>query len=74
MAPHEHAATMTADEGALIARRFADIDADIAATEAMPRPQDQDQDQDETFGEAEMAAVRAGITAALAPAARDSTA
>lgn len=70
MAPHEHTAAMTGDEDALIARRFADIDADIAATEAMPRPQD----QDEAFREAEVAAVRAGIAAALAPDARKRTA
>lgn len=72
MAPHGHAAATTGDEEALVARRFADIDADIAATEAMPRPLDQD--DDEAFGEAEMATVRAGIAAALAPDVRDSTA
>ncbi|MCP3760054.1 hypothetical protein [Streptomyces sp. TBY4] len=58
------------DEDILVARRFADIDADIAATEAMAPPQG----QDEEFDEADMAAVRAGIAQALAPEARDSAA
>ncbi|MFE4638321.1 hypothetical protein ACFRJ1_33810 [Streptomyces sp. NPDC056773] len=70
MAPHGHAAATTGDEEALVARRFADIDADIAATEAMAPPQG----QDEEFDEADMAAVRAGSAQALAPEARDSAA
>ncbi|MGW0395485.1 hypothetical protein ACWDYJ_32345 [Streptomyces sp. NPDC003042] len=58
------------DEDIVVARRFADIDADIAATEAMPAPPG----HDEEFDEADMAAVRAGIARALAPEARDSAA
>ncbi|MFD7836311.1 hypothetical protein [Streptomyces sp. NPDC059761] len=58
------------DEDVVVARRFAEIDADIAATEAMPAPPG----QDEAFDEADMAAVRAGIAQALASEARDSAA
>ncbi|WP_327305231.1 hypothetical protein OG730_18260 [Streptomyces sp. NBC_01298] len=53
---------MEINEDILVARRFADIDADIAATEAAAPPQD----WDEEFDEADMAAVRAGIAQALA--------
>lgn len=59
------------DEDIVVARRFAEIDADIAATEAMAPPSGRD---DEEFDEADMAAVRAGIAQALAPEARDSAA
>lgn len=58
------------DEDITVARRFAAVDADIAATEALPPPTG----QDDVFDEAELAAARAGIARALAPDARDSAA
>ncbi|MCJ0874161.1 hypothetical protein [Streptomyces sp. AP-93] len=61
---------MEINEDILVTRRFADIDADIAATEAMAPPQG----WDEEFDEADMAAVRAGVARALAPDARNSPA
>ncbi|MCX5199122.1 hypothetical protein OOK31_35440 [Streptomyces sp. NBC_00249] len=58
------------DEDVAVARRFADIDADIAATEAMPAPPGRSDD----FDEADLAAARAGIAQALATDARESAA
>ncbi|ATZ26134.1 hypothetical protein SLAV_21585 [Streptomyces lavendulae subsp. lavendulae] len=57
-------------EDIAVARRFADIDADIAATEALPAPTG----REDAFDEAELAAARAGIAQALTPDARDSAA
>ncbi|MEV7547241.1 hypothetical protein [Streptomyces sp. NPDC089915] len=58
------------DEDVTVARRFAQIDADIAATEAMPAPAG----RDDGFDDEELAAARAGIAQALAPDTRDSAA
>ncbi|MFE2288499.1 hypothetical protein ACFXDJ_30580 [Streptomyces sp. NPDC059443] len=58
------------DEDVTVARRFANIDADIAATEAMTAPPGQGDD----FDEADLAAARAGIAQALASDARESAA
>ncbi|MEU8436453.1 hypothetical protein AB0F18_26825 [Streptomyces sp. NPDC029216] len=58
------------DEDLIVARRFAEIDADIAATEAMAAPAG----RDDGFDDAELAAARTGIAQALAPDTRDSAA
>lgn len=49
------------EEDAVVARRFARIDAAISATEETPAPAD----SDEPFDEAEIVAARAGIAEAL---------
>ncbi|MFE2374030.1 hypothetical protein [Streptomyces sp. NPDC059398] len=50
-------------EDAVIARRFAAVDAEIAATEALPAPEGAETEVDE----AEITAALAGIAHALAP-------
>jgi hypothetical protein len=56
-------------EDAAVARRFAGIDAEIAATESLPAPSGQD-----GFDPQELAAARAGFAQALAQDAGDSAA
>ncbi|MFE7116100.1 hypothetical protein ACFU99_11840 [Streptomyces sp. NPDC057654] len=56
-------------EGAVVARRFAEADAAISATEALPAPEGIGPEADE----AELSAARAGIAEALAAEARDTT-
>jgi hypothetical protein len=53
------------EEDAAIRRRFAAVDAGIAATESLPEPADGTVD----FDEAELAAARSGMAQALAPSA-----
>ncbi|MFJ7204727.1 hypothetical protein ACIQWR_14445 [Streptomyces sp. NPDC098789] len=62
MASEERERFSISTDDALRTRRFADIDADIAATEAMPAPAG----WEDNFDEAEIAAAHAGIAQALA--------
>ncbi|MBT2406779.1 MULTISPECIES: hypothetical protein [unclassified Streptomyces] len=58
------------DEDTAVARRFAGIDADIAATEALPAPSGAEPE----FDDAELAAARAGMARALAQDMQESAA
>ncbi|MEU1788024.1 hypothetical protein ABZ553_19460 [Streptomyces sparsogenes] len=54
-------------EDDLVARRFAEVDAAISATEAMSAPET----ADPLIDEADLAAARTGITRALAPSTQE---
>ncbi|MEV0279881.1 hypothetical protein AB0I22_26300 [Streptomyces sp. NPDC050610] len=54
-------------EDAVVTRRFAETDAAVSATEALPAPEGAGPE----FDEAELSAARAGIAEALAAEARD---